>query len=88
MISNEQILELAKDFLEEWEADEDGRTWMEFSGTAEKIIQFAQQIRKNTLHELKEWLPESTEDEDSWTYTPEYYIGQGDYKQFLIDNLK
>jgi hypothetical protein len=40
------------------------------------------------IEKLKEWLPESTEDEDSWSYTPEYYIGQGDYKQFLIDNLK
>ena len=40
------------------------------------------------VEKLKEWLPESTEDEDSWSYTPEYYIGQGDYKQFLIDNLK
>lgn len=40
------------------------------------------------IEALKEWLPESTEDEDSWSYTPEYYIGQGDYKQFLIDNLK
>ena len=37
---------------------------------------------------LKEWLPESTEDEDSWSYTPDYYNGQGDYKQFLMDNLK
>ena len=40
------------------------------------------------IEKLKEWLPESTEDEDSWTYTPDYYNGQGDYKQFLIDNLK
>ena len=93
-MTDQQILKLAKNFLEEiayetdWEADEDGMTWMEFSGTAKNIIQFAQQIRKNTLHELKEWLPESTEDEDSWTYTPDYYIGQADYKQFLIDNLK
>ena len=37
---------------------------------------------------LKEWLPESTEDEGSRNYTPDYYNGQGDYKQFLIDNLK
>jgi hypothetical protein len=36
-MTDQQILELAKDFLEEWEADEDGRTWMEFSGTA-KIL--------------------------------------------------
>lgn len=40
------------------------------------------------IEKLKEWLPESTEDEDSWSYTPDYYNGQGDYKQFLIDNLK
>ena len=50
-MTNQQILELAKDFLEEWEADEDGRTWMEFSGTAEKIIQFAQAIRRDALYE-------------------------------------
>lgn len=37
---------------------------------------------------LKEWLPESTEDDDSWVYTPDYYNGQGDYKQFLMENLK
>jgi len=51
-MTNQQILELAKDFLEEWEADEDGRTWMEFSGTAEKIIQFAQAIRRDALYEV------------------------------------
>ena len=50
-MTNEQILELANDYLEEWEADEDGRTWMEFSGTAEKIIQFAQAIRRDALYE-------------------------------------
>ena len=43
-MTTEQILELAKEHLEEWEADEDGRTWVEFSGTAKNIIQFAQQI--------------------------------------------
>jgi hypothetical protein len=38
---------------------------------------------------LKEWLPETTEDEDSWKeYNSNYYNGQGDYKQFLMDNLK
>ena len=37
---------------------------------------------------LKEWLPESTEDDDSWAYTPDYYNGQVDYKQFLMENLK
>ena len=40
------------------------------------------------IEKLKEWLPESTEDDDSWTYTPDYYNGQGDYKQFLMDKLK
>jgi hypothetical protein len=40
------------------------------------------------IEKLKEWLPESTEDDDSWDYTPDYYIGQSDYKQFLIENLK
>jgi hypothetical protein len=38
---------------------------------------------------LKEWLPETSEDEDSWKeYNSNYYNGQGDYKQFLMDNLK
>jgi hypothetical protein len=40
------------------------------------------------IEALKEWLPESTEDDDSWVYTPDYYNGQGDYKQFLMENLK
>ncbi len=40
------------------------------------------------IEALKEWLPESTEDDDSWAYTPDYYNGQGDYKQFLVRNLK
>ena len=40
------------------------------------------------IEKLKEWLPESTEDDDSWTYTPDYYNGQGDYKQFLMEKLK
>ena len=40
------------------------------------------------IEKLKEWLPESTEDDGSWTYTPDYYNGQGDYKQFLMDKLK
>lgn len=50
-MAEKEILEFAKDFLEEWEADEDGRTWVEFSGTSEKIIQFAQAIRRDTLYE-------------------------------------
>jgi hypothetical protein len=40
------------------------------------------------IEKLKEWLPESTEDDDSWDYTPDYYIGQSDYKRFLMENLK
>jgi hypothetical protein len=41
------------------------------------------------IEKLKEWLPETSEDEDSWKeYNSNYYNGQGDYKQFLIDNLK
>jgi hypothetical protein len=35
---------------------------------------------------LKEWLPDSTIDNPD--YSDEYYNGQGDYKQFLMDNLK
>ena len=50
-MTDQEILELANDYLEEWEADEDGRTWMEFSGTAETIIQFAQAIRRDALYE-------------------------------------
>ena len=50
-MTDQEILELANDYLEEWEADEDGRTWMEFSGTAEKIIHFAQAIRRDALYE-------------------------------------
>ncbi len=52
MITNKEILELADDFLEEWEAEEDGKTWVEYSGTAQEIIYFAQQIRKDTLYEI------------------------------------
>jgi len=51
-MTKEQILELADDFLEEWEADEDGRTWKEYSGTTKEIIEFAHQIRKQTLEEV------------------------------------
>ncbi len=51
-MTEEQILELADDFLEEWEADEDGRTWKEYSGTSQEIIYFAQQIRRDTLFEM------------------------------------
>ena len=43
-MTNEQILELANEYLEEWEADEDGRTWIEYSGTSQKLIEFAQAI--------------------------------------------
>jgi hypothetical protein len=35
---------------------------------------------------LKEWLPDYTIDNPD--YSDEYYNGQGDYKQFLMDNLK
>ena len=55
-MTDQQILELANDYLEEWEADEDGRTWMEFSGTAEKIIHFAQAIRRDALYEAIHFL--------------------------------
>ena len=43
-MTDQQILELANDYLEEWEADEDGRTWKEYSGTCEDILAFAQKI--------------------------------------------
>jgi len=43
-MTNEQILELADEFLEEWEADEDGRTWKEYSGNCEDILDFARAI--------------------------------------------
>ena len=51
-MTKEQILEVADDFLEEWEAEEDGKTWVEYSGTAQEIIYFAQQIRRDTLYEI------------------------------------
>jgi hypothetical protein len=51
-MTNEQILEVADEFLEEWEAEEDGKTWVEYSGTAQEIIYFAQQIRRDTLYEI------------------------------------
>ena len=41
-----------------------------------------------TIELLKEWLPESTEDDDIWVYTPDYHNAQLDYKQFLMENLK
>lgn len=45
MITNEQILELAEQFLEEWGAnDQDGNTWKEYSGTTKDIIEFARAI--------------------------------------------
>jgi|GEM_PF-3699990 hypothetical protein len=51
-MTKEQILEVADEFLEEWEAEEDGKTWVEYSGTAQEIIYFAQQIRRDTLYEI------------------------------------
>jgi hypothetical protein len=45
MITDEQILELAEQFLEEWGAnDQDGNTWKEYSGTTKDIIEFARAI--------------------------------------------
>ena len=53
MITNKEILELADEFFEEWEAnDQDGNTWKEYSGTSQEIIYFAQQIRKDTFYEI------------------------------------
>ena len=43
-MTDQQILELANEYLEEWEADEDGRTWKEYSGTCKDILDFAQKI--------------------------------------------
>lgn len=51
-MTEKQILNLADEILEEWEAEEDGRTWIEYSGTSQEIIKFAQQIRKETLNEV------------------------------------
>ena len=51
-MTKEQILEVDDEFLEEWEAEEDGKTWVEYSGTAQEIIYFAQQIRRDTLYEI------------------------------------
>ena len=55
-MTNKEILELADEFLEEWEAEEDGKTWVKYSGTAQEIIYFAQQIRKDTLYEVQHLL--------------------------------
>jgi hypothetical protein len=44
-------------------------------------------IVKEFIKHLEEWLPDSTEDDESWTYTPDYYIGQDDYRRFLLDKL-
>ena len=44
MILDEEVLKLANEYLEEWEADEDGRTWKEYSGTCKDILDFAQKI--------------------------------------------
>ena len=44
MILDEEVLKLANEYLEEWEADEDGRTWKEYSGTCKDILAFAQKI--------------------------------------------
>jgi hypothetical protein len=51
-MTEKQILKLADEILEEWEADEDGRTWKEYSGTSQEIIEFAQQIRKEARNEI------------------------------------
>jgi len=51
-MTEKQILKLADGILEEWEADEDGRTWKEYSGTSQEIIEFAQQIRKEARNEI------------------------------------
>ncbi|MFZ9741628.1 MAG: hypothetical protein ACO3CQ_07030 [Candidatus Nanopelagicaceae bacterium] len=44
MILTEEIIQLAEEYLEEWEADEDGNTWLEYTGTIKDIIDFAQKI--------------------------------------------
>jgi len=44
MILDEEVIKLAEEYLEEWEADEDGNTWTEYSGTTKDIIDFAQKI--------------------------------------------
>ncbi len=43
-ITTEQILELIKEHLIEEEVDDDGHTWIEFSGTPQKLIEFADKI--------------------------------------------
>jgi hypothetical protein len=39
------------------------------------------------IEKLKEWLPEEATT-SAGDYTPDYYNGQGDYKQFLMEKLK
>lgn len=53
-MTKEQILELANKYLEEWEADEDGKTWTEYSGTAQNIIDFSRAICELQREEVKE----------------------------------
>ena len=51
MITDEQILELAEEFLEEGGTRDDG-SCCEYYGTMEDFIDFAQQIRRDTLYEV------------------------------------
>lgn len=44
MILDEEVIKLAKEYLEEWQSDVDGRSWMEFTGTYKDIIDFARKI--------------------------------------------
>ena len=44
MILDEEVLKLANEYLEEWEADENGLQWTEFTGTLKDIIDFAKKI--------------------------------------------
>ena len=53
MITPEQILELAKEHLEHFSFDNGAEcAWTDFAATNEQLIEFAQQIRRDTLYEV------------------------------------
>jgi hypothetical protein len=43
-MTNEQILQLVKEYFIEEEVDEDGDCWIEFSGKPDAFVKFAEKI--------------------------------------------
>ena len=53
MITTEKILELAEEHLEHFSFDNGAEcAWTDFAATKEQLIEFAQQIRRDTLYEV------------------------------------